>query len=631
MDEKRVLNELKVLALEMINNAGSGHSGSVLSCTDALYVLYTKHLLTDGTKNMLRDRFVLSNGHVCAGLYAVLAGMGYIEFDKIKNFRKVNSELAGHPEIAVDAIDCSTGPLGQGVANAVGMAIAETVFREKFGEGHFTYCMAGDGCLQEGVALEALSVAGLYGLNKLILFYDKNDVTLDGELKSSSNDDVVNKFKSMNFNVFECDGYNLDKIDKAIIKAKKSKDKPTVIVLKTVIAKDTSLEGKNTSHGAVFEIEEINKLKNKYEIDNEYLILNEETKKYLENKKLENIFKFNKKCEKFNEKLEKNQNLLKKYNNLCNLNKKFKIEKIKEKLSTREINNKILNAFAKENENLIVLSADLSSSTKVKINDGGNYSKQNPLGKNLAVGIREHAMGAIANGIALHGSLIPITSTFLAFSNYMLPPMRMACIMNLPVIFTFSHSCAYDSADGITHVPVEQLDQLRLMPNLAVFRPCCAEEIQDSYNWLIDSRKPMCLCISKTKTDTIKLEEKTEFGFNYISKSKSKINLISSGTECELALKVAEILREKQVDVNVLSVNSLEIVEKQPKAILNKLFTENTFVVESGTCYKYLKFVEDNHIFKTRELGISGSAEDVKKHFGFDVNKIAKEIFKMLK
>lgn len=631
MEDKKVVDELKVLALEMINNAGSGHSGSVLSCTDALFVLYTKHLLTNGTKHILRDRFVLSNGHVCAGLYAVLAGMGYIEFDKIKDFRKVNSLLAGHPEIEVDAIDCSTGPLGQGVANAVGMAIAETVFREKFGEGHFTYCMAGDGCLQEGVALEALSVAGLYGLNKLILFYDKNDVTLDGELKSSSNDNVVEKFKSMNFNVIKCDGYNLDKIDKAIIKAKKSKNKPTVIVLKTVIAKGSSLEGKNTSHGAVFDIEEINKLKNKYEINNEYLNLNEETKKYLENKKLKNNLKFNEKCKNFNEKLEKNQNLLKKFNNLCNFNKNCKIEKIKEKLSTREINNKILNSFAKENENIIVLSADLSSSTKVKINDGGNYSKQNPLGKNLAVGIREHAMGAIANGIALHGSLIPITSTFLAFSNYMLPPIRMACIMNLPVIFTFSHSACYDSADGITHVPVEQLDQLRLIPNLTVFRPSCSDEIQDVYRWFVDNKKPLCLCVSKTKTDLIQLQEKTEMGFNYILKSKSKINLISSGGECELALKVAEILSEKQIDVNVVNVNSLEIVEKQPRAILNKLFTENTFVVESGTCYKYLKYVEDKHIFKTREMGISGGAEDVKKHFGLDANKIAKDILKMIK
>ena len=188
--DKKISNELKILALEMINNAGSGHSGSVLSCTDAIYTLYTKHILTNGKKHMLRDRFVLSNGHVCASLYAVLAGLGYVNFEDIKTFRKFGGNLAGHPEIDVDAVDCGTGPLGQGVANAVGMAIAETVMDKQFKASHYTYCMAGDGCLQEGVALEALSVAGLYNLHKFILLYDKNNVTLDATLNFDVNEDI---------------------------------------------------------------------------------------------------------------------------------------------------------------------------------------------------------------------------------------------------------------------------------------------------------------------------------------------------------------------------------------------------------------------------------------------------------
>ena len=224
--DKKVSNQLKVLALEMINNAGSGHSGSVLSCTDAIYTLYTRHILTDGTKNILRDRFVLSNGHVCAGLYSVLIGLDYINFDQIHNFRKYGGILAGHPEIEVSAIDANTGPLGQGIANAVGMAIAETIMNERFGVNHYTYCMCGDGCLQEGVGLEALAVAGLHHLNKFILLFDENNATLDGNTSVSSIDNVEMKFKSMNFNVLKCDGYNIDKIDKALVKAKASKSKP---------------------------------------------------------------------------------------------------------------------------------------------------------------------------------------------------------------------------------------------------------------------------------------------------------------------------------------------------------------------------------------------------------------------
>ena len=207
MTDKRASEELKVLALEMINNAGSGHSGSVLSMTDALYTLYTRHVLTNGTKHQLRDRVVLSAGHACASLYAVLAGVGYLSLEDLKTFRQNKGKLTGHPEIDIEPVDCATGPLGQGVANAVGLAIAETIMNARFGESHYTYCVAGDGCLQEGVALESLSLAGLYSLNKFILLYDKNNVTLDGNLTQSNSDDFKQKFCAMNFNVLECDVY----------------------------------------------------------------------------------------------------------------------------------------------------------------------------------------------------------------------------------------------------------------------------------------------------------------------------------------------------------------------------------------------------------------------------------------
>lgn len=630
MLDKKISNELKILALEMINNAGSGHSGSVLSCTDALYTLYTRHILTDGTKNMLRDRFILSNGHVAAALYSVLAGVGYVDFDEIKSFRRFGGKLTGHVEVEVDPIDASTGPLGQGVANAVGMAIAETQMNERFACDHYTYCMFGDGCLQEGVALEALSLAGLYKLNKLIFLYDKNNVTLDGGLNKSSSDNVEKKFKAMNLNVITCDGYNIDKIDKAIQKAKQSKEKPTVIILKTVIGKDTKLENSNKSHGAVYSVEEINELKKLYKINNEFLQLNKATKEYLNNKKIEINSKFAEKIANFNEKLNKNNELLKKYNNFIENDFKYKLKNIKEKLSTRDVNNLILNEIAKTNENIVVLSADLSSSTKVKINDGGCYSSTNRLGKNVAMGIREHAMGAIANGVALHGGLIPICSTFLVFSNYMMPAVRMAGIMNLPVIFAFSHSTAYDIADGVTHVPVEQLDQLRLIPNITTFRPYDAMEIKSAYDWFYQTKKPMCLCVSKTATQPINSKEDMSGGAYFVTNENAKINIMASGADLDIAMHLQFELKKEGVVANVIGMISLEVFENQPKQFKKQFLNKPLFVIETSTCVKYLKYTSEDKIFNISKFGISADSASMKTYYGHDLGTLKNKILKIV-
>ena len=629
--DKKVSNQLKVLALEMINNAGSGHSGSVLSCTDAIYTLYTRHILTDGTKNILRDRFVLSNGHVCAGLYSVLIGLGYINFDEIHNFRKYGGILAGHPEIEVSAIDANTGPLGQGIANAVGMAIAETIMNERFGVNHYTYCMCGDGCLQEGVGLEALAVAGLHHLNKFILLFDENNATLDGNTSVSSIDNVEMKFKSMNFNVLKCDGYNIDKIDKALVKAKASKSKPTVIILKTKIGKDTSLENSHKSHGYVYDKTEIEQLKKKYKNNNEYLSLNEETKNYLNSKKLELNSKFNEKLAIFNENLKKNKEKLKKYNNFIENNFKYKVKLIKEKLGIRNQNGSVLNDIAKTVENIITLSADLSSSTKVKIEEGGIYSYDNRLGRNIPMGIREHAMGAVANGIALHGGLIPVTSTFLSFSNYMLPPMRMASVMKLPIIFTFSHSSSYDNADGISHVPVEQIDQLRLIPDLTTFRPCDSAELKASYDWFFENKKPMCLCVAKSSVTPVLSNEDMSCGAYFVTNDKADINIMASGTEVEIALSVKEELKKQNIVANVVSMLSLEVFEKQPEKVKSKFLNKPLFVIETSTCVKYLKYANEKHIFNIKQFGLTGNPEDLKRHFCFETKCIATKIQKLLK
>ena len=629
--DQKISNELKILALEEINNAGSGHSGSVLSAGDILYTLYTKHLLSDEKGNAIdRDRFVLSNGHACAGLYAILAGLNYFNITELKKFRQFNGLLTGHPEIEIPGIDASTGPLGQGVGNAVGMAIAESILDARFNLTHYTYCMVGDGCLEEGVGLEVLSVAGLYKLNKFILLYDKNDVTLDGKLEKSNTDDMVMKFKSMNFNVLECDGHNIDEINNLITQAKQEKDRPTVIIFHTIIGKDTRLAGSNLSHGKVFSIEEIAELRNKLNVTSPILDLSEDTKQRLNKIKQEISKKYQKKSDRYSNFLDKNKELHKKYINFINNDFSYKEKEFIENSSTRQMNNKVLNEIAKEVENILVLSADLSSSTKVKIEQDSEYSATNRLGKNIAVGIREHAMGAIANGIALHKGFNVICSTFLTFSNYLLPAIRMASIMHLPIMFTFSHSSIYDTPDGITHLPVEQLDQLRLTPNLLVCRPFNSTEIYQSYNWLFTRNQPVCLCLSRGDIEYCPSNyEVIKGGYRLFIDNSTDGYILSSGSEIPLAIEVMDKL-EGKYNLNVVSMLSIEIFEEQTTRYKNSILSKPIFVIESSTAVKYLKYTNEDRIFAIKEFGSTGDEANLKKKYGFTSNTIAKKILKIL-
>ena len=629
MLEEKIVNELKVLALEAINNAGSGHSGSVMSAGDALYTLYTRHLLRDNSDHIIRDRFVLSNGHACAILYAVLSGLGYIDIKELASFRKYGAILTGHPEINIPGVDCATGPLGQGVANAVGMAIAESIMSTRFGGDHYTYCMVGDGCLQEGVAMESLSIAGLYGLNKFILLYDKNNITLDGKLDQSSVDNVAMKFKAMNFDVITCDGHNINKIDKAITKAKQSKNKPSIIILNSIIGKDTDLENSHLSHGKVYSRGAINELRWKYKLDSEYLDISNNAKDFLKEKKEVIDKEFNKKVSVFNENIAKNKKLSKIYNKFINNEFDFKVKLNNKIQSTREANGEVLNCIAKTVENIVVLSADLSSSTKVRLNDGGDFSIKNRLGRNIAVGIREHAMGAIANGIALHGGLIPITSTFLTFSNYMMPAIRMASIMKLPTIFTFTHSSSYGTPDGVTHLPVEQLDQLRLIPNMTVFRPCDMSECVVAYDWFMANKMPMCLCLSRGDLPAYNSAIDMS-GAYYLTNDKASVNILSSGSEIRIAMAVKEMLKD-DIAINVVSVPSVELFNQMPRSYKNKILNKEIFVIESSTAVKYLKYANEDHVFNIREFGLTGTQEELLNYFGLSAEIIAKKIKKILK
>jgi len=292
----------------------------------------------------------------------------------------------------------------------------------------------------------------------------------------------------------------------------------------------------------------------------------------------------------------------------------------------------VLNEINAQKENIITMSADLSSSTKAKINDSEFYSSKNRLGKNIAMGIREHAMGAIANGIALYGGLSVITSTFLTFSNYMIQPIRMAAIMNLPVMFTFSHTSHIDSADGTTHVPIEQLDQLRLIPNTIVARPCDMEEILECYNIWQTENKPICLCVAKSGANfNVKDSENIKCGAYYITNEKANINIFASGTDVDIAMQVKNILKEKNVSVNVVSVMSFELFEQQTKQYKNKILNKELFAIEMSSALHYLKYVKEENIFNIKEFGVTADAENCKKHFGLTAEIIANKILKVVK
>lgn len=629
MTDIQVLNELKILALEAINNAGSGHSGSALSSADVLYTLYTRHLLNDGGNDINRDRFVLSNGHACAMLYSVLAGLNYFDVGELKHFRQFGGMLKSHPEISIPGVDCNTGPLGQGIANAVGMAIAETIMNAHFGLNHFTFCMTGDGCLQEGVGLEALSIAGLYNLNKFILLYDKNDVTVDGALSLSCNENIEAKLQAMNFNVLNCDGHNIEQIDRAISTAKQSKNKPTAIIFNTIMGKDTKLENLSSCHAKCFESADIQLLRKQLKVGSPVLNLTKDAKQFLAAKKQKILENFKKRVQNLNNLLNSGAKM-QKFRNFLNNDFCFELKDGEQNLSIKELNHLALNQFAGQVENMLALSADLATRTGVLIENGGWYSATNRLGKNIAMGIREHAMGAIANGIVLHGGLNVATSTYLTFSNYMLPPIRMAGIMHTKALFTFSCATAYDSQDGVAHLPIEQLDQLRLTPNLAVFRPACMAELSACYNHFLTTNNPTCLCLTRVKLPQIAPNKNANKGAYKLSSANVDFNIMASGAEVKLALEVKELLKNK-VKIGVISVPCLEVFEQQSSAYKKQILAKPIFVVESGTAVKYLKYTAEQNIFNVQTYGSSGNEKSLRQFFGLTAEHIAKKILKILK
>lgn len=650
-DLKKVVDNIRALGIDMIDQAQSGHPGIVLGAAPIITTLYANHIKVDvkNDKWINRDRFVLSAGHGSALLYSVLFMAGYdIAFDEIKRFRQLDSITPGHPEFGVTkGVDVSTGPLGEGLAMAVGMAVSECYLRQHFGKNlidYYTYVLCGDGDLMEGISYEACSLAGLFELNKLIVLYDSNDVTLDGALSSSFNENIKQRFEAMNWNyILVSDGENLDSIDEAIQKAKSQtmNNKPTIIEIKTTIGKYSKNEATSIVHGTPLEEEDIREIKNKLGLREVPFTISLEAKnsfqEMIESRNRSKIEEWGEFVSKLSVEEKEEFELL--------LHNKMPI-KIKDiyynfpsdgKDSTRSVSGKVINSIANSYPFLIGGSADVSKSTTARINNTLDFSSNTSSGRNINFGVRENAMAAIANGIAL-SNLTPFVSTFFAFSDYLKPGLRMSALMDLPVIYVFSHDSIAVGEDGPTHQPVEQLTALRAIPNFDTYRPADANEVIGTYKAILELRKPAAIILGRNKVQIQESTSSSEVikGAYIVKKELKKLEaiIIATGEELELAMKIYNNLLEKGYGIRLVSMPSISRFEKNDEKYKREILPDHikTFVIEASSSLSWYKYVKsDDFLFTIDSFGESGKREDVLRKYGFTVEKIQGQIERLLR
>lgn len=631
----KVVNNIKSLGLDMINTAKSGHPGIVLGAAPIIYRLYNNHLVFDNNNpNWInRDRFIMSAGHGSALLYATLFMSGFeLTINDLKEFRSYGSKTPGHPEIGVTpGVDCSTGPLGQGLATAVGMAIGEAYLNQKFKYlkqsliDHYTYVLCGDGDLMEGISSEAASLAGSLGLGKLIVLYDSNSMSLDGPTTNVFDENVLKKYRAMGWDTHLLKNpYDFEEFDKIMEKAKSTSTKPSIIKIETIIGKDSKFQNTNVVHGEPLTKEDLKRVKRILGIrDIPYTVLSEAynyMKKCVNKRNDIAIEKWEKTCEKLKQKLD--SSLIEDYERMLS-HETINIETINDykQYTGREFAHTLLNK-AKGKEILCLLT-DTSSSTQVYFDKEEKFSIKNRLGKNIQCGVRELSASAIQNGLALM-NIKTVSSTFLSFSNYMFPSIRMACLMNLNVTYIFTHDSVLIGEDGPTHQPIEQIDQLRLIPGLTVFRPCDLQEMTKAFNYSFNSNGPCAIVVSKEV-----LSEHKEHDYIIKDEDNFEVCLIASGTEVGLAIQVSKELEKHMVKSRVVSIPSLELFDKEPEEIKEKILPkEKTMVVlELSTCNNYYKYLsQEDLVFNIKEFMKSGNKYSIIHRLDYDVDSITKKI-----
>ncbi len=646
--EEKIIGEIKSLGLDMIEEAGSGHPGIVLGAAPILYTLYLNHLRFDASNPNFynRDRFIMSAGHGSSLLYSILYFAGYdLSLDDLKAFRRLNSKTPGHPEYKkTPGVEMTTGPLGQGFATAVGYAIAEKhtealINKKEKVIDYNIYCLCGDGDLMEGVSYEAASLAGSLKLDNLIVLYDSNKTTMDGKIDNVFDEDITKRFESMNWTVLTTSDEPQD-IDDAIIKAKEA-DKPTIIQVATTIGKDSSLADSNKSHSGCFDKEEISKIKTTLGVrDIPFTISNEaveEFRSYIKERNKDLVTNF----DEIKEMLDEEKMCI--LNKLINPDKSIKLTTLdytkpddNEEL-LRISANKVLNSYSLISPLIIGGNADTSSSTKIYLNELTPFTKDNYIGRNINFGVREHAMASIANGLALAGYR-PFVSTFLSFSDYLKPALRLTALMDLPVTYIFTHDSISIGQDGPTHQPVEQLVSLRAIPNMEVFRPADSNEVIGSFKTIYENNSPSSLIIGR---DAIKILESTSIsatskGGYIVHNEERKLDgvIIATGEEVTLALEVMQLLKEKGYDLRVVSMPSIERynnLTKEEKEELLPLGVKK-FVIEKGSSYSWYSFVyKDSYLFTLDKFGASGKTEEVNSFYGFTKEEISLKIEALLK
>ncbi len=640
-------NCIRFLSIDAVQKANSGHPGMPMGMADVATVLF-KNFLRFNPKNpdwINRDRFVLSAGHGSMLLYSLLYLTGYksISINNIKKFRQLNSICAGHPEYhPKTGIETTTGPLGQGISNAVGFALAEEILKNKLGKdliNHKTYVLAGDGCLMEGISHEAMSLAGHLKLKNLVMLFDNNSISIDGPTNLAVSDNFKKRFEGYGWDYISINGHNEKEIFKALKKIQKAK-KPTVISCKTKIGYGSpNKSGKASSHGSPLGADEIKLVRKAlnwktkpFDIPNK--ILNEWRKigqrgEILE-KKWNKVFK--RKKIKFNQTLK---------NNFTTVLKKEKESAIKEpkSLATRKCSEMTLNALTKQKNNLIGGSADLAGSNNTKTKNHKIIKPGDFTGDYIHYGVREHAMSGIMNGIALHSNLIPYGGTFLIFSDYCKPSIRLSALMKKRVIYVMTHDSIGLGEDGPTHQPIEQLSGLRAIPNLNVFRP--ADRIETIECWehaLKSSKTPSVLSLTRQNLNPVRKTYSNKnlcsLGAYEVLRTNKKINLtiLASGSEVNLALEVSHKLAKDNIYSKVISMPCMELFELQSKSYKNKILEETKFKIsiEAGSSDCWKKYVGDNDIaFGIDEFGKSAPYKDIYKYFGLESTNI-KNITKKL-
>ena len=641
-------NAIRMLSVDAVEKANSGHPGMPMGMADVATVLYTKFLKFDSSSPrwINRDRFILSAGHGSMLIYSLLYLNGYedISIEDIKNFRSLHSKTAGHPEYGeLKGVETTTGPLGQGIANAVGIALSEKIMASKYGEdlfNHKTFVIAGDGCLMEGISQEAISFAGHLGLGKLIILFDDNGISIDGPTSLSTSDDQLLRFKASNWHTLECDGHNPLEIEKSINKAILD-PRPSLIACKTKIGFGSpNKEGKSSSHGSPMGKEEIQLIRKKLNWEFEPFNIpknildswnNNGLKGKAERVKWEKLYSDSKHYTEIN-----NIVLGKSLDNLENDLENYKVSLVNDPntLATRKSSENVLNELTKISSHLIGGSADLTGSNNTLAKNQKAITTNDFSGSYIYYGIREHAMAAIMNGIALHCGLIPYGGTFLVFTDYCRPAIRLSALMGLRVVYIMTHDSIGLGEDGPTHQPIEHLSALRAIPNLEVWRPADSVETLEAWQSALASKNtPSIIALSRQNLKPVRLkyvkQNLASFGaYILIEKEDPEICLLASGSELEIAVNVSEKLELEGIKARVISVPCLDRFYMQDENYKSKIMNSiPKIAIEAGVRQSWDFMLSEKDIFiGMSSFGASAPAKDLYKHFSITEEKVISSV-----